>query len=365
MKLPNGYGSIAKLSGRRRKPFAVRISYIDEAPDGIIKRKQKYIAYFAKREAALQFLSEYNNSSVVDEHVKYTDVPTFAILYDKWKRYRNALKNKPSSSAWRNYDIAFNHLSDLHHMKMINIKAEDIQKCLNKHNHQSKSTIGNMGVVLRGMYSYAVMNEIVEQDITPFLTFEYTKASTSIHSRFSDEEIALLWENLYVVNNVDLVLIYIYTGLRPTELLEIRTENVHLDKKYMVGGMKTENGYDRLIPLCDKILPLVRNRYNPDKRYLINNKQGNHYSYTSFNNGCWGTVMRQLNLQHTPHDGRYTFAALADNSGMNNVCQHIIMGHAISDGEKLNFKSSTGLDITKGVYTQKTMEELLKEVNRL
>lgn len=31
----------------------------------------------------------------------------------------------------------------------------------------------------------------------------------------------------------------IYTGLRPTELLEILTENVHLDEKYMVGAMKT------------------------------------------------------------------------------------------------------------------------------
>lgn len=26
MKLPNGYGSIAKLSGSRRKPFIVRIT---------------------------------------------------------------------------------------------------------------------------------------------------------------------------------------------------------------------------------------------------------------------------------------------------------------------------------------------------
>lgn len=32
MKMPNGYGSIIKLSGKRRRPFAVRITagYTDE-----------------------------------------------------------------------------------------------------------------------------------------------------------------------------------------------------------------------------------------------------------------------------------------------------------------------------------------------
>ena len=50
----------------------------------------------------------------------------------------------------------------------------------------------------------------------------------------------------------------IYTGLRPTELLEIQTENVHLDEKYMAGGMKTEAGKDRIIPLNDKIQEPIR-----------------------------------------------------------------------------------------------------------
>ena len=70
MKMPNGYGSVVKLSGKRRKPWAVRISYMDESPDGVIKRKQKYLAYFVKQESALQYLTEYNNGSVVAEHIK-------------------------------------------------------------------------------------------------------------------------------------------------------------------------------------------------------------------------------------------------------------------------------------------------------
>ena len=121
---------------------------------------------------------------------------------------------------------------------------------------------------------------------------------------YSDEEINTLWSKLYEINNVDIILIMIYTGLRPTELLEIQTENVHLDEKYMVGGMQTEAGKDRIIPLNDKIMPLVKNRYDANKKYLINNKFGNHYTYGTYMNGNFYTCMGKLKMKHLPHDGK-------------------------------------------------------------
>lgn len=352
MKMPNGYGSVVKLSGKRRKPWAVRISNIVELPDGTIKRKQTYLAYFAKQESALQHLTEYNNGSIVTEHIKYSENPTFAEMFSKWKKYKNSLKDKLTASTWRNYDIAYNHLIDLHHIKLINIKVVDAQNCLNKWNHKSKTTISSMRALLKGVYSYAVMNEYIETDITQYLVFEHTDSNEPIHHRFTDAEIKLLWSKLYEVNNVDIILIYIFTGMRPTELLNVLTENVHIDKKYMVGGMKTEAGKDRVIPLNDKIIPLVKNRLDQNKKYLINNKFGNHYTYGTYQNGNWQTVTNKLELKHNPHDCRYTFASLADNAGMNDVCLKLILGHSIQD-------------VTKGVYTQKTLEELLVEVNKI
>lgn len=88
----------------------------------------------------------------------------------------------------------------------------------------------------------------------------------------------------------------IYTGLRPKELLEILAENVHLEEKYMTGGMKTEAGKDRIIPLNDKTIPLVKNRYDPSKKYLINNKYGNHYTYGSYANGNFLKFMNNLTI---------------------------------------------------------------------
>ena len=58
MKMPNGYGSVVKLSGTRRKPWAVRVSYLEEQKDGTVKRKQKYLAYFAEQKHALTYLAK-------------------------------------------------------------------------------------------------------------------------------------------------------------------------------------------------------------------------------------------------------------------------------------------------------------------
>ena len=63
----------------------------------------------------------------------------------------------------------------------------------------------------------------IRKDLTEGLVYEWTNSTEQIHDRYSDEEIKTLWSKLYEINNVDIILIMIYTGLRPTELLVIIT----------------------------------------------------------------------------------------------------------------------------------------------
>ena len=67
------------------------------------------------------------------------------------------------------------------------------------------------------------LNEYIDRDLTEGLVYEWTNSTEQIHDRYSDEEIKTLWSKLYEINNVDIILIMIYTGLRPTELLVIIT----------------------------------------------------------------------------------------------------------------------------------------------
>ena len=116
--------------------YAVRISKLVEDDTGKVKRKYTYLAYFAKPEMAYTYLAEYNSGAVVPEHIKYSDSPTFAEMYEKWKKYRKSLKNQISDSTWRNYEIAFHHFSELHDRKFISIRTNDLQQCLNAYNHK-------------------------------------------------------------------------------------------------------------------------------------------------------------------------------------------------------------------------------------
>ena len=222
-----------------------------------------------------------------------------------------------------------------------------------------------MRAIVRGMYSYAIMNEYVENDVTQHLVFEYTDSENPIHTRFTDRELELLWNSVGIINNVDIILIYIYTGLRPSELLEIKSSDVHLTERYMVGGMKTEAGRDRIIPLHNAILPLVEARLKQNRNYLITNKYGNQYTRAVYHNSNWNTVMSKLNLNHTPHDCRYTFASLADSACMNETCKKLIMGHALANKDGTAFKTGGRSDVTRDVYTEKTIPELINEVNKL
>ncbi len=365
MKMPNGYGSVVKLSGSRRKPWAVRTSYLEELPDGRVRRKQKYLAYFSEQKHALSYLSEYNNGNVIKEHQKYADIPTFAEMFGKWEKYRRSLKSCPVASTWKNYYIAFGMFSPIHHQKFNSIRAQDLQDCINAQSSKSKTTIGNMRAIIRSMWEYALMNEYVEKDITQHLVFEFTQSGVPIHTRFSDQELKQLWDVLWTVNNVDIILIYIYTGMRPAELLEIKSSDVHLDERYMIGGMKTEAGRNRVIPIHEAIVPLVEYRLKQNREYLITNKFGNHYTRAVYHNSNWNTAMGNLHLNHTPHDCRYTFAALADKAGMNETCRKIIMGHALPNKDGTAYKTGGTSDVTQDVYTEKTIPDLLKEINKL
>lgn len=364
MKLPNGYGSVVKLPGNRRRPWAIRISVMEEV-NGIPKRKQKYIAYFADQRRALEYLTEYNSGAVVKEHQKYADIPTFAELFEKWVRYRKGLKNHPTEDTWRNYRIAFNMYCPLHDKKIISIRSQELQDCINRYSNKSKTTIGNMRAIVRGMWQYAIMNEYAEKDITQVLVFEGAEPGIPIHTRFTDQEVKALWDALGVINNVDIVLIYIYTGMRPSELLDMEVENVFLDKRYMIGGSKTEAGKNRVIPIHEAIVPLIEYRLNQRRNYLITNKYGNKYTRAVYQISNFKTVMEKMRMDHVPHDCRYTFAALADAASMNETCRKIIMGHSLGNASGTAFKIGGNHDVTRDTYTEKTLEQLIQEVNKL
>ena len=83
----------------------------------------------------------------------------------------------------------------------------------------------------------------------------------------------MLWDNLELRGAKE-VLILIYTGFRASEFLQIKKENIDFLNWTIRGGLKTEAGKDRLVPIHSKILELVKNRVDSNNEYLIVNFKG-------------------------------------------------------------------------------------------
>ena len=64
MKLPNGYGSVTKMSGRRRNPWVVRKTdgYELDPEKGTKKQKYIIIGYAPTKAEGLKMLADYNNN---------------------------------------------------------------------------------------------------------------------------------------------------------------------------------------------------------------------------------------------------------------------------------------------------------------
>lgn len=84
MKLPNGYGSVVKLSGKRRKPYQVRKTvgwHYDEVKDKQVQ-DMITIGYAATRADGLQMLADYNNNPFDTKAAKMT----FSDVYEEWSK---------------------------------------------------------------------------------------------------------------------------------------------------------------------------------------------------------------------------------------------------------------------------------------
>ena len=78
MKNPNGYGTIKKLSGSRRRPFVFMIS---------VNSKQKAMGYFATKFEAMAYQVDYNQSHGLHRLSKITFAELYARFEGKYQQY--------------------------------------------------------------------------------------------------------------------------------------------------------------------------------------------------------------------------------------------------------------------------------------
>ena len=342
MRLPNGFGSITKLSGKRRNPYMVRVT-VGRGDDGKINRKT--LGYYKTRAEAIAGLSEYRqNPYDVDSRSI-----TFAELYERWGKSTYNNDTIPNT-----YQAAYKRCPTLHEMPFTDIRKRHMQGEIDNCD-KGYSTKKNIRTLLNKLAKYAIDHEIMSVNYAA-LTELPPKTDSRIHTPFTPQDLDVLWQHCNSDLGAKIALILSYTGLRPTELLKITTDNVNLEERYMRGGMKTSAGKNRLIPIADKIYALITSLYNPDNKYLILSPVDNSpiLTYDRLRYQIWqpSKALAALPHRHLPHDGRHTCATMLDDANVNKKIIQLILGHRSQD-------------ITYRVYTHKTIEQLKDAINQI
>lgn len=341
MRNPNGYGAVVKMSGKRRKPYGVRITvgFNDEG-----KQQYKYIGYYESAPAAIIALAEYNKTPY---DINANSI-TFAEVYD---RLSNDGSQRFSDSILKLNKTCFNHSKELHGIVFKELRKAHLQGVID-----GLSTItakANTASFFRKMYKFAVENDIVHKDYSQFVVTPSKNRKTD-KVPFTVEEINVLWELVGNVN-AEILLILAYSGMRISELLLLRKEQVNLEENYIITGSKTEAGKDRFIPIHRRIKPLVEKHYKKNEEWLITNVSGTKpIRYDSFHAKRFSKLMRKLEMRKelTPHSTRHFFISELHRLGADKIAVQKIVGHR-------------GSDVTEQAYTHIDTAKLHNTVNLL
>ena len=347
MKLPNGYGTVYRLSGNRRNPFVARKTTgwkVDES--GRKRQIMSTIGYFPDRNTALQALSEYNGNPY---DLKFQQV-TFAELYKIWEK--EVFDENTNRSTYRNYLNAFNHCEAIHNMKMSDIRPRHLQAVLDSRKEASRSSVERIRSLFRRIYSWCIDNDYIKKNYADSLSVNVEK-EPELKDAFSSDEIKMLWDN-QDNEHVKIVLILIYSGVRIGELLALKKEDVELDNQmFSVKQAKTKSGIRR-VPIADKVFPFWKQFISIsecDAVFTNKKNRAKPLKYFNFKDNYFKPLREALGFNHTIHETRHTCISQLTMQNANSTMIKFIVGH------------KAVMSLTERVYTHIDDAELLKTIN--
>lgn len=330
---PNHYGCVTKLKGKRSRPWIVKVTVYDA--EG--RARQVPVDYAETEEQANIILAQYNNSPWNINRNKVT----LSELYRRWLEVKAPTLGAGTQASCR---TAFNHCEKYYGMKYRALRAYHMQDCINNCG-RGPSIQTAIKVLWFHLDRFAFECDIIDKMYSQLTTT--AEATPSNRTPFTEKQIASLWA-IQDQPCVDIVLVFLYTGFRLSELLDMRASQVDLSALTFQGGVKTAAGKNRIVPIHPRILPIVQKWLAQGSQYLVlidgaKIRPASFYPY-------WYRVMKSIGAtDKTPHSARHTFETLLDNAQANRKCIDLLMGHQSKD-------------IGNRVYNHKTLYQLRETI---
>ena len=394
-KRANGKGSAIFLGNNREKPWGARITigkdkngiairhYIDtfeteldalvcletyhKNPYPIYIKESKYnrIVTFPKNPYPL--IPVVNPKKENIEKIK-KDNYTFKQLFEKFKetkmltkeeeqiekKYHIRPKNKPYSRNYcRGMITAFHNSEALYDIVYKELRASDF----NKHLKESKKGIDSQRQMVNlylNLDKFALEEDIIEKGYAQFIpTISNKKEVKKAKNKTIREEKVFTYEQIDYLWNLktrssglrqrskkerelfirDFWLMLLYSGMRADELLSLYTANIFLDDNYFIGGLKTEAGINREVPIHPDVKHLYEKYYNPNNEFLFMQPNGNKidYDYYLYHYTYNFKDLHPELAGHTAHDARHTLRNELRKLNVKDIIINSIIGHSNDD----------------------------------
>lgn len=337
-------------------------------PTPLYIKEDKYNRIVTFPKVPYPLVSVENPKKKVIEKVKKENY-TFKQLYEKFKeakmltkeemqlekKYHIRPKNKPFGRHYCHGMItAFHNSAALHDRVYKELRASDFNKHLKESKKGSESQ-RQMVNLFMNLDKFALEEDIIEKGYAQFITTitcnkkEIKKAKDKKVEKerlFTYEQINYLWNfetrskglkehskkerELFIR---DFWLMLLYSGCRADELLSVYTANIFLDDDYFIGGLKTEAGINREIPIHSAVKHLWEKYYNPDNEFLFMQPNGNKmdydYYFYHFQNNF--EKLHPEVSDHTAHDARHMLRNELRKLGIKDIIINSIIGHSNDD----------------------------------
>lgn len=335
-KRGNGQGSVYK---RPSGTWAVQITMGYYMQDGKRKRKVKQKCGFRTKKEAIQYIETLRTAPAAQK------MPTLSELWELFGRSHMTELSKSKQTAYR---IAWRKVqSDISWRTIDSFSVPELQD-ISDGCGTSYYTCRDIKNLLSHFYKLAIRDDYVDKNKAQYIKLPPQKSTE--RRIFTVEEVAALWAD-YQRTSAPItahMLIMLYTGMRPGELLGIDTENVHLSEHYLTGGIKTAKGKARKIIIPDKLVPIVADMLVHAKRERLAYYPSSDEFYEA-----WRDKRQALGLSEelAPYCCRHTYITNLTALKVSPAMLQELAGHEDYD---------TTLE-----YTHLSVADRLAEVNRL
>ena len=241
---PNGTGTAYKRGSTWTAQVTVGIK---RDPDtGRVQQVRRTKGGFKTKREALEFCMQLANAAMPKKHVTFGDL---------WEQYEKTKFRQLSASKQCGYRTALKRLGDMIYTRIDAVTIADLQGLVDGLTFYCAQDIKS---ILRHMYRIAMMQGWTSRDLSEYIVLP----PKNEHERtpFNDDEIRAIWRGYDGGDTwAGYILLMIYTGMMPGELLHCRKDMIHLDSHQIVGaGLKTAERKARPIVIADFLMPVVQ-----------------------------------------------------------------------------------------------------------